>query len=401
MKILLVGTVESIDNIVYAVKDYDLEISALIVNDSTLMKDTIKEIPKNIDGIFASGIGIYNQIVQNFNTDLPLHYAQRGVVSLSEALLNYIRDGKGYKKPSFDVIGKELIDDIINEYKIEFNEYIVLNNDMKKDESSFLKEHLNLYNEGVIDCVFTAYGYAYYVLKNQGIPVYRLMPTKYDIQSDVDYLIMDIKNNNNLKNTLVVYNFAMDSSVQSNIEFMNNFINTIDGVLVDSKDSIVVSNRGRVSYQDTLIKNLEYELLANENNIKVSVSTGETLQKAIENSKRAKQFLTEEYPVVFYNGNKLEKHSLDNEKESLSTMNIDIIANETGILKKHLIKISLNISVSANNVKTTTELSDLLGLTKRTAIRIMDSLIEYGYAKEIKSYANSTGRPQRSIEILF
>src|SRR5699024_580205 len=112
MNILIVGTKESLDKSKEIISDLNIKTQEIIIDDTTLISKKIKEIPSSIDGIFATGIGVYYELYKNFDLKVPINYAHRGVVSLSKALFSYMESDKKFKRPAFDVIDKYIVDDL-------------------------------------------------------------------------------------------------------------------------------------------------------------------------------------------------------------------------------------------------------------------------------------------------
>lgn len=400
MKILLVGTDESLNKIKYIIDEIiDIETKEIIIDDTTLIKDNIKSLPDDIDGIFATGIGVYYELSRNFTIDIPFTYAHRSVVSLSESFLKYIELGKKYKRPSFDVVEKSLVDDLVEEFELDFDRYYVLENKPKYDEAFYLSNHIRLFKEGKIDSVFTAFGYSFNILKKLDIPVFRLRVTKLDIKNDLTHLINDIKSTKESNKSSVVHNFKGEDTDYNN-KLIKDYSLLVDGILLDQeKDKIIISNKG-LSH-DFMLKKAGSFLRNHDTDLSLSISSGTSINKAIENSLYGKNFLDEDYRIVYYDGEVFEKYDLKKNKKITSSDDINKISEDTGILKKHLYNISTYALNKTEKKIKSSEMAELLDLTRRSAVRIMDTLIEKGYAKSADANSQTSGRPQKCIEILF
>lgn len=399
MNILIIGTKESLDKSKNIISDFNIKTQEKIIDDTTLISKKIKEIPTSIDGIFATGIGVYYELYKNFDLNVPINYAHRGVVSLSKALFSYLKSKENFKRPAFDVIDKYIVDDLVEEYGLNFDNYYVLKNKPKYDENFYLSSFIRLFKEGKIDCVFTAFGYCYEILKKLEIPVFRLNISNFDIKRDVYNLINQIKNQDAMYKTFLIHNFKGEDN-DYNQRLIEEYNKLVDGILFDQdEDRIVISNKG--FDKKDMFKNISSFLRNNDTDLAVSLATGESINKAIENSQRAKKILNKNYRICYYDGEGIEKYHIGKNTRVGFSFDLEKISNESEILAKHIFKIAALLASKKDPVFTSKDLASGLNLTRRSANRIMDKLVKSGYARKIRSNGQSTGRPQKCIEILF
>lgn len=399
MNILIIGTKESLDKSKNIIADFNIKTQEIVIDDTTLISKRIKEIPTSIDGIFATGIGVYYELYKNFDLKVPINYAHRGVVSLSKAFFSYLKSKKKFKRPAFDVIDKYIVDDLIEEYGLNFENYYVLKNKPKYDESFYLSSFIRLFKEGKIDCVFTAFGYCYEILKKLEIPVFRLNISSFDIKRDVHNLISQIKNQDAMYKTFLIHNFKGEDS-DLNQRIIEEYNKLVDGVLFDQDgDRIVISNKGYD--KEDMFKNISSFLRNNDTDLGLSLATGESINKAIENSQKAKKILDENYRICYFDGEAIEKYDIGKNTRVGFSFDLEKISNESEILAKHIFKIASLVASKKDPIFTSKDLASDLNLTRRSANRIMDKLVKSGYARKLKANGQSSGRPQKRIEILF
>ncbi|NVF12176.1 transcriptional regulator [Anaerococcus sp. AGMB00486] len=400
MKILIVGTDESLNKIKNIIDGIDsIETKEIIIDDTTLIKQDIKALPDDIDGIFATGIGVFYELSRNFSINVPMTYAHRSVVSLSEAFFNYVELGIKFNCPSFDVVEKSLVDDLVEEFELDFERYYVLKNKPKYDEDFYLSNHIRLFKEGKIDCVFTAFGYSYNILKKLEIPVFRLRVTKLDIKNDLTYLINDIKSKEASNKSFIVHNFKGEDNDYNN-KLIKDYSILVDGILFkQDEERIIISNKGLL--RKYTLNNAKTFLRNHQTDLSLLLSGGDTINQAIKNSQYAKKFIDETYRIIYYDGISLEKYDLMKNKKISASGDINKISENTGILKKHLYNISTFVCNKSDKKIRSSEMAKLLSLTRRSAVRIMDILVEKGYAKDANANSQTSGRPQKCIEILF
>lgn len=413
MNIGIIGADDSVDKIIELVeKEYeDINFISFRHNEIENIDEIFSEIPQDIDGIFATGIGVYNKL-QSFNFNCPISYAKHGSIGLLKTFFDVYNENLDLKNKniSFDIIDEQSVSDIIKEFDIPINNYYVPCPDNYKSESFYLENHLKLYRDKKVDYIFTSFGYIYSLLKNLNIPVYRIYPSNIDIKSNIDSLIRNINLVKLNKKSLLVYKFNISSKENKSYikSILTEYANLIEGLITEYSDNslIIISNKNFYNEIDCLY--LIYAFLNKKNisNILVGLGTGTTLTKAIDNAEIAIENTNSSDWLYFYDGNVLKKYDQYNanyKTKYLSDEKIQNISEKTGIRTKHIQIIDLSIINLNRNIFTSSELSDLLGLTVRSANRIMNTLVKNNFAEFIdnSSFNESIGRPKRQIKINF
>lgn len=413
MNIGIIGADDSVDKIIELVeKEYeDINFISFRHNEIENIDEIFSEIPQDIDGIFATGIGVYNKL-QSFNFNCPISYAKHGSIGLLKTFFDVYNENLDLKNKniSFDIIDEQSVSDIIKEFDIPINNYYVPCPDNYKSESFYLENHLKLYRDKKVDYIFTSFGYIYSLLKNLNIPVYRIYPSNIDIKSNIDSLIRNINLVKLNKKSLLVYKFNISSKENKSYikSILTEYANLIEGLITEYSDNslIIISNKNFYNEIDCLY--LIYAFLNKKNisNILVGLGTGTTLTKAIDNAEIAIENTSSSDWLYFYDGNVLKKYDQYNtnyKTKYLSDEKIQNISEKTGIRTKHIQIIDLSIVNLNRNIFTSSELSDLLGLTVRSANRIMNTLVKNNFAEFIdnSSFNESIGRPKRQIKINF
>ena len=401
MKILLIGTIESINKIESIIKNYKLEFIRVIIDDTDSLDDILGPLPSDIDGIFASGVGVFNKLIHSYDIDVPISYARRGATSFSKCLIKNYENIKTYKSPSFDCLDKKLLDSLIYDYDINIDDYKIIKYNSTYGENAYLLNHIDLYKKGKIDCVFTAYGYSYNVLKDMGIPVFRLEATKADIEEDFEKLITRINIKDTEDKSFLIHNFHMDFKDPYLRSLIDDYASVFEGLVLDQDGEVlVISNRG------ISINELEESIeIFNKKNIKLklTLASGNTIREGIDNSMYARKFLDSRKSVVMYDGKNIKFLSTNKTFSSYDIDNDHLfeISRSCGISLEYIQKITLYTKNKKTSTITSSQLSSILKITRRTANRIMNKLIENKYATELYIKDGNKGRPTKAIEILF
>lgn len=413
MKIVIIGANDSVNKIIDILQNSYKNITFIpVIHDETEnIEEIFAEIPSDIDGIFATGIGVYNKLCE-FGFNSSISYASHGPMGLLKSFFdaskqNVILDGKNL---SFDILDNNDLIDVLDEFNISINKYYLPKYEANQSETFYLENHLKLYHENKIDYIFTSFGYIYSLFKNLNLPVYRIYPSKIDVKSSFNSLLNDIGMKKLEKKSLLVYKFNLlnKENLNHTKSILYKYSNSIEGVLTEynSDSFLIISNKNfdkNIDPKFNIRNFLEYNNLSN---ILVGLGTGSTLAKAINNANIAIESSNEKSWIHYYDGLAIKEYESiigDCEQLLLSSERINEIAQDTGIKTKYIELINLSISNLDRNVFTSSELSDILGITVRSVNRILNSLIENNYAYELKNTTvnEGTGRPKRQIKIDF
>lgn len=401
MKILLIGTAESVREIQNMVADFPVEISCCYAEDTSEIKNQLAALPTNIDGIFASGKAVYYEIINNYQPTVPIYYAKRLVLGFSKSIVSYLHSGQKYKKPLFDIIDRKLVEYLISQYELPFEHTTIIEYDQRVSESHYLLSYIKLFKQGDVDVIFTAFGYTYDMLKELNIPCFRIPVTKYDLLADFQNLMREIELQHNKHKAITVHNLELKANPSEQIRFYKDYADLVQGLYMqENQQNLVITNNYASIEQlrSYVVNSLGYE---NCQKLCISIAGGNNVQNCINNSIYARNFIDEHYPLVVYTDHQVQRYSLTADEQALAVDLVSEISSKTGLLRKHLYKITAYLQNSENNTLTTSELANLLNLTKRSASRIMNALVDSQYAQEIPAYTDTIGRREKCIEILF
>lgn len=414
MKIAVIGAADSVDLIIEYVKnEYEDIIFIPIKHDEIETLDSsISQMPKDIDGIFATGIGVYNSLLK-YKFNFPIVYAQRAGIGLAKTFYEMHKDGLDLKDKtiSFDAIDEFYLTNIIKEFNIPIKKYFLPDKYQEKSESFHIENHLKLYKDEDIDYIFTSFGYIYSLFKKLNLPVRRIYPSRMDILNSLDNLIEEIKLVNLDKKTLLVYRIDLkaDDKLEEKRSLLVDFSKFVEGFFTENSKSsfTIITNKG-VAGNGLGLNLIVNFLLAKDpdivDSLKIGIATGSTLAKALSYADIALENVSFKDNICYYDGHAMRKidKSTDNHIQ-FSTEEIEKISARTGIRTKHIQNIFLYTMSLNRNVFTSDELADILDLTPRSANRIINALIVNSYAKEVenKSFNENIGRPKRQVEINF
>ena len=424
MKIAIVGATDSVDKIYNILINKYEEIDFILKKEDKIEKisEAVEEVKDEVDGIYLTGIGVYYALVNNSEIEVekPIVYTKRGNIGLIKSFWDLKEDRKDILdlKLGIDVVEEEVLSDVMREFDIKLEKIFYQKYEIQKTENEYLEEYLREYEKGQLDCVFTAFGYIYNVLKEKKIPVYRIQATNIEIENEfvsllnrieilknksfnigVQIIKINSQNNNldknSLKNRMKIEKSLLEYSkeVEGNIQ------------ISDEKEYMIISNIDILQSQENLknILDLKEKIGIQDESLKVGIGEGNTIFQAEKNARAALKLSLNKKGNIFYsNGEKIRGPLLNSnflEYKKISDEKVKNIAEEIGISSMYLEKIKGIIKKQKKNTFTSIEIADILNITTRSANRIIKKIIEKDYAESVQVENSITaGRPRRIIK---
>lgn len=423
MKIAIVGAADSVDKIYNTLEKKYTDIEFILKKEDKIEKmlKIIKSIKDEIDGIYLTGIGVYYALVNDneIELDKPVVYTKRGNIGLIKSFWSLKKEKKNLVnlKLGLDVVEKETLLNVINEFDIKLEKVFYQKYEIQKIEEEYLEEYLKAYENEEINCVFTAFGYIYNVLKEKMIPVYRLQATNIEIESEFKTLLNRIELINNKKDKIgieIIKINSIKSGLDNNLENklklekkLLEYSKEVEGKIQvsDNKEYMIISNieilKNKVNLK--VILNLKEEFEKIDEKLLVGIGEGRTIFQAEKNARVAlKLSLNQEGKIFYSNGEKIRGPLLNVEEleyKSVSDEKIKNIADEIGISPVYLEKIKGMIKKQKKDSFTSIEIAEILNITPRSVNRIVKKIIEKDYAESVQVENSLTaGRPRRIIK---
>lgn len=423
MKIAIVGAADSVDKIYNTLEKKYTDIEFILKKEDKIEKmlKIIKSIKDEIDGIYLTGIGVYYALVNDneIELDKPVVYTKRGNIGLIKSFWSLKKEKRNLEnlKLGLDVVEKETLLNVINEFDIKLEKVFYQKYEIQKTEEEYLEEYLKAYENKEINCVFTAFGYIYNVLKEKKIPVYRLQATNIEIESEFKTLLNRIELINNRKDKIGIEIIKIDSiksSLDNNLEKklklekkLLEYSKEVEGKIQvsDNKEYMIISNIEMLKNKGNLkgILSLKEEFGRIDEKLLIGIGEGRTIFQAEKNARVAlKLSLNQEGKIFYSNGEKIRGPLLNIEEleyKSVSDEKIKNIADEIGISPVYLEKIKGMIKKQKKNNFTSIEIAEILNITPRSVNRIVKKIIEKDYAESVQVENSLTaGRPRRIIK---
>lgn len=427
MRIAIVGAEDSVDKIYSILSKKYNEIEFVLKKEDKIedILKVIKNIEYEIDGIYLTGIGVYYALLNNQDLEFnkPVVYTKRGSIGLIKSFWDLQKDSIFSEnsislKLGRDVIEENIFQDVIKEFDIRLESSYYQRYEANKTELEYLNNYIKKYEAGEINCIFTAFGHIYNVLKEKNIPVYRLQATNIEIENEFVSLLNKIENSNDKGSKLGIQIIKIDSknneldknNLKNKIEIEKKLLEYSKKVegniqISDDREYMIISNIDILQNRENLnnIFLLKKELEKQNEKLLVGIGEGNTVFQAERNARIALKISFNRSGMIFYSNGEIIKGPLLNPKEleykKNSDKKIKNIAEEIDISPIYLEKIKGMMKKRKKDTFTSIEISEILNITPRSVNRIIKKIIEKDYA-EIAQVENSitAGRPRRIIK---
>ncbi|MBU5438708.1 hypothetical protein KQI42_11840 [Tissierella sp. MSJ-40] len=425
MKIAVVGYGDSVDKTLYVADKYynNIDFVCFTVGEIDSCEDILEKCEKEVDGIIFTGQGFNVEVKKYGKLTKPFLCIPREGSCLMKTLWNIKDHYRDVKKVSIDILEEPLVHDIFQEFRIEFEEIFVFPFDEDEKESKYKEWHEKLLEQDKIDLAMTSFGSIYGDFKQRGLPVARIEITTPVIKNSIDILIQLIETKKlgaaqigiqiielNLSNEKANHYVSLKKKNLVESKLIE-YLPLVQGSLVRGVGSeyIIFSTRGALenekaqNYFLELMKDLSKEKLI----IYSGTGYGTTAFHGDNNARtalqKAKEHKESSYYIV-YEDESIKGPIGEIEGYSYNLMikdkNLNKIAEEVGISPTYLSKIIAHMEISQKEIFEAKSLSEFLGVSERSARRILKKFLDSGYGEKVTSVQyNNVGRPTQFIKI--
>ncbi len=428
MNIGVLGPEDSVNKICEFVKEHypqvtlNLYIQEKVVDTVSLFDQCQEE----NDGIFFTGIAVMETVGKMKEIHKPAVSIPRSGYSLMSALWEMARAGVCYDRVSIDVVPQQVLNEVIDEFKLSFESLFVMPYSSDYDETYYEKSHKKLYVDEKIDIALTGFGGVYRNLQKQGIPTIRLHPNAVQIRKSLDKLIYKIETQGmhfagiaiqiiqlqGVKNdSLCQYQDLKKRGI-----FYSELLEYVQGVrgslfAFTRNEMVIFTTRGEVENANNQKLLMDLTKWSQRKNITFSsgIGLGMTAYDAERSARKALAIASNKQKIsttYMYDGEFMKGPILEDNELAYCVKEIDdeILkkAESIGVAPSYIRLIQAHIKKSSQRIYDTDELSIALNIGERTARTILRKLVDAGYGviKERESYSRR-GRPKNRVEILI
>ncbi|MCG8540229.1 MAG: hypothetical protein MJA82_09850 [Clostridia bacterium] len=427
-KIGVIGVYDSIEMIKKISIEFKniAEFTFCVYDELDEISNFIENTRDTIEVLMVTGQYPYSFIKNNIDLCKPYFSISKSNETLIETLWRMRDENIDYTKVSIDRSPRNEILEILQLLKIPIENIYLSPDSSKTSLDEIYKFHFDLWKEGKTSASVTSNYKTYKRLSKDGVPVYRILTSRYLIRESIKKAI-ELAKTEKIKSMQVAVQTIRIKDINDTTYLKYNYlklINRFDKILIDytqenqgsffkfgRNEYMIFTTRGFLSISTIeekfgwLVEKIEKLKLS----FSLGIGYGDTVTKAESNSKIALNHAIKESKNSCYiveedstiTGPIFGKNSYNLSYNLISVdPRITEVSKETGVSEKYLSKLKAIIKHSSNNTFDTEELAKYLDITPRSAGRIINKLEFAGVASIIgKKSEKKKGRPKKIYSI--
>lgn len=381
-------------------------------------------VEKECQGIIFTGIAIYSKFMSIKTLKIPHIYIPYLSTSILKAFWTLRERYPGIKNISIDAVNSKDMEDIVEEFEIRDLNLKILEYKVDRSEEEYLEFHEKFQRENGRAVSISGFAWVYEELNREGIKAVRLYATKNIIKSKLKELEYELKMEEEKEAKILVQLIEIKGEEKQHnpyrwLEVSSAVESSLVPYLKDIKGSIfnlgwnryiIFSTLGAVNNNENifLLKNILEDLKRKNIFINIGNGRGKTALESEINAKKALEY-AQKYGdnCIFQVSNgmvvgpllgveEVDGELLEKDEE------LEKIAIKSNIELMYLKKIKMAREREMKEQFSSEDLAILLGITQRSATRIMKKLSDsrLGTLKVSEEY-KGIGRPKQVIEIIF
>lgn len=426
MKIAVIGPGYSVDKVIEVINECYKFVEPIAYKKEKVeeVMEIIDDCIQKADGLLFTGIAVLGEAEKSSKLNKPYESILRNDSSIMKAFWEIRNDGKSIDRLSIDIVEENLVKEVANEFGITIENIYAKPYHSQIPEEEYIKRHIQLWEEGKADILISGLSAVYSELEERKLPVYRLSMTVPLIKLSMQNIInkvrtSDIKANQiaiqilkikNLKNKITSQydNLIKKNSVEKELI---NYVKEVQGSFFQlGNDKYIIFGTRRTLEDDSIISNFlktveNFE--ANGITIYSGLGFGNTGWNAEYNATTALEIAEKSLNAAFYiidENNKISGPISDSNENSYDLQVYDVkineIAKKIGVSVTYLSKIVSIMKKNNQTIFSSDTLGHYLGITERSARRVLEKFITAGYAEVITTTVNKgIGRPKKVVEI--
>lgn len=425
IRIGIIGPQDSINKIMEVARALDIVadfVTEVYVNYSNVEKLTL-QIQKKCDVLLFSGEGPYSVALNKGILEKPTVFIPRGGTSFYRTIWEVQRKQNQFKRFSSDVVSPEVVKEAMEELGILYDETYYIDHNFAKDNNTLIEYHKKNWDLGTVDAVITGFSGVYEALKSLGVSVYKVYPTKSLIRESLNRVILlgQVKKEKDAQMAIQVVRLRIsDENASSAYTFML-MRNQLEKVLIQytqqnfgalfpfgRDEYLIFTNRGAIENVAEIFErqfnqfsdSLQYLIVAS------GIGFGHTVYDAEMNARNALSYAMQKKHHCIYlkdetgmltgpftsESNKWLSYNLTSGNDSV----ISEISEKSSLSPAYISKLQGLIHKINRKVVDVNTVANYLGISPRSARRILTLLVETGYAQiEYSESKAQTGRPRK------
>lgn len=428
IKVGVIGSIETIDRIKDVLMEFEDKIEAFTYcyQHKSQTIDLLAQCQEQVDVLLFSGQVPYSIAKEQDKIRKPVVFIPRTGTSVYRAFWQMKDNHMDYSRVSFDTIPKEAIEEAIKDLGISMEKFYVKSYPGDIDYKELTGYHYDLWQQGEIYVAATCLSATYRSLKDLGVPVVRLYPTRPLIREYINKALYKgnvekIKATQMAVQIVKMKNHSLGAS--SEYEFLKRKNRLEEGLIEYTQanfgsifpfgrdEYMIFTTRGAIDGCGEAFTIPHF--IKSESVLDIGVASGigfgDTVHEAEDHARIAVDYaMKEENNCCFIVDEKgvlcgpIYEENSDPLSYDLAVSDNDIqrIAKQIQTSPTYVMKLRAIINKIGRNRMEAEELANYLGISVRSARRILKQVVDAGLGSVVANEQRSgTGRPRQIYEI--
>ena len=388
--------------------------------------DVIEVCEQECDGVIFTGCAICDYVLEHHQMRKPHTFIKRSASSIAEVFLRMVREGREIDTFSIDVVEKQIIEDILDAFHIQPKNIYTCPLLTGVAEEEYVAWHLELQEKKITDVAVTSYVAVYRMIREKGGRVFYLEPKRSQVrdaladlekgralaQAEYSQIAVELIQMSNFPEKEDQYYNAMASKAEFEVKLIR-YVRGIQGSVFSfgRAEYVIYANsgvvKGKKNHRDLYSLKEQGKSLGLV--VNAGLGMGVTAYQAEMHARRALEHTLGKGEGEIFQIDEEEKIEgpLGLEQQLQYSMisfdpQIQAAAEKTGLSMESILKIQAIAEVRKSYVFDASELAGCLGITVRSARRILNKILaaDLGTVCARESAAKG-GRPRALVELKF
>lgn len=391
--------------------------------------EVIEECEQECDATLFTGGGLYYSVTRYYGDvyklQKPCDYINKSSVSLLKVFLEMTKEGLELDYFSIDVAEPGIIEDTFADMEIVPENFYSLPFE-SCDENVYIDWHMKLWKQKKTKVMITSFVGVYDYLKKEGYPAFYLSPSRSMVRISLDRLKNRFAIHEASYSQLAVEILRISENMAASENYYYSMLkkNEVEGHIINyaqeiqgsffsygRHEYIIFASKGCVAKEENyvLLYNLQENIHQQGFQLNAGIGIGTTAYQSENNARKSliHAMTTKENSIFMVDENDLLIGPLGHEKKLeyeliSSDSRIIEISSKAEISPSSVTKLMSIIEMRKDAVFDAGQLADCLHVSSRSARRVMNKLIQNGYASVCgRESASGGGRPKNLVEIHF
>lgn len=422
IRIGIIGPNDTIEKIADVTREFE-NVAEFIFKEYQQYQDIVnltKEIQQVCDILFFSGEAPYSVSLNSGILDKPALYIPRDGTSFYRTIWEIQKKLPGFSKISSDVVSPTIIDETMKELEIENVKSFYLKYNFGLSHQAIFEFHKSLWDEGKLDACITGFTNVFESLSAAGVQVFKVYPTKPLIRETIQKAILlgTVKKEQEGQIAIQIVRIRNQSEEETSEYSFMLLRNQLEAALIrytqknfgaifpfGRDEFLIFTNRGAIQDIHEIFAD-QFENSSGGVLLSSGIGLGHTVYDAERNARHALSYALHKNVNCLYLKDgagdltgPITKDSdqwLSFENEQSEDEALWNIVEKSGISATYIQKLrGLSKKLSRLEVDAKT-VADYLGISQRSARRILTDLVDSGFADVIDEVSQAqTGRPRK------